>query len=227
MVYFKIETFSIFIIISFLLIHIQSQNKPSDSDQKRLDELKEEVSQLQSDNAINNMIVYILIGVIVFFLIIIIVITIYELINCYMRNKRELLQQALLINSLKNSGNQKNSNNSNNPNYGSKKESYSTREDKSISKTINSFHSSNFSEGNRSRDEKEVRKEDIDNNYIQKPNPKESFKSRNRLNSGYEAPIVEDVNNNNINYNNSQNVMTNDGNNNKDSQFMDNPYRDE
>lgn len=218
MVYFKIEIFSIFIIISFLLIHIQSQIMPINEDQKKLEFMKVQISQLESQEAINNMIVYILIGVIAFLLIIIIIITIYELINYYMRNKRELLQQALLINNLKNSGSPKNSNNSNNSNNGVKKESYSIHEDKFMSKVINSFHSSNLSESNRSIDEKEVQKDDIDDN---------TFKSRNRLNSGYEAPIVEDVNNNNNNYNNSQNVMTNDGNNNKDIQFMDNPYRDE
>ena len=194
---------------------IQSQVIKLIGEEEKLKDLKKEVESLEAQSQINEMVIYVLVGIILFFLLIIIGISIYEIINLCRQKKEDLLKQTLLIGNLQKNGKITNENNMIDSGASSK-------EDK---KTLNSFHSSNYSESFKSKDEKFkdeklVRKEDLDNNDIQKINSNE-YNDIDRNNSGFEAPIVQ-------NEVNEEDLMTNDGNDNKKNKnknkFKDNPY---
>ena len=194
---------------------IQSQVIKLIGEEEKLKDLKKEVESLEAQSQINKMVIYVLVGIILFFLLIIIGISIYEIINLCRQKKEDLLKQTLLIGNLQKNGNITTENNMIDSGASSK-------EDK---KTLNSFHSSNYSESFKSKDEKFkdeklVRKEDLDNNDIQKINSNE-YNDIDRNNSGFEAPIVQ-------NEVNEEDLMTNDGNDNKKNKnknkFKDNPY---
>ena len=211
MAYLRLKNHSyILIIIMLLMSKIQSQVIKLIGEEEKLKDLKKEVESLEAQSQINEMVIYVLVGIIVFFLLIIIGISIYEIINLCRQKKEDLLKQTLLIGNLQKNGNLKNENNM-------VDSGASSKEDK---KTLNSFHSSNYSESYKSKDEKLVRKEDLDNNDIQKINSNE-YSDIDRNNSGFEAPIVQ-------NEVNEEDLMTNDGNDNQknknNNKFKDNPY---
>ena len=214
MAYSSLKNHSFIIIIIMCIIsRIQSQVIKLIAEEEKLKDLKKEVESLEAQSQINEMVIYILVGIILFFLLIIIGISIYEIINLCRHKNEDLLKQTLLIGNLQKNGNLKNENNM----------IYSGASSKEDKKTLNSFHSSNYSESFKSKDEKFkdeklVRKEDLDNNDIQKTKSNE-YNDLDRNNSGYEAPIVQ-------NEVNEEDLMTNEGNDNKKNKnkFKDNPY---
>ena len=190
-----------FISICFLFILIQCQNYPPD-DPKRLEE---EYSNLLSENQIKLTIINVLIGSNVFLLIIIIMIAIYEITNCCHRRKIETLVYSnsknnnLIVNKQSNLVNSQSHNNNNN--------------------VKRSFDSTKMLDSIRSNNEDFI----YSNNNAQNPYLNESNDSRNRSNSGYEAPVVENV----VQNKNEEKNLTNDGNDNKDRKkfhLLENPY---
>jgi len=231
---------NILLLISFLFTIIKCEPKP-DEDIGRLieelDKIKKDHSNKKGEAEIYNVIITALFGTIIFFLIIIISAVIYEIINCCMERKRELERKTINSNKMRKS--KKGSNN----NSKMSNRSSVVEEEKKIG---NSFHSSHMSASIRS-------KADPNNNSnynyaVDRSNVKDSNYSRPRLNSGYEAPIVQSVVdnssknnenniiiNNNIIFNNdnykndydnnmNEKLLTNDGNIKPVKDDMKNPY---
>ena len=200
---------NLLIIFSFYLFYLincdDNPPKPDGSEIERmaneLSRLEREHSDKENDLEIYKVIITVLIGIMIFFLIIIISLAIYEIINCCSKRKKEFIRRNIL------SQNYEISRNSNKLS----KDSSSGGEEKVFNnKSSNSFNSSNV-----------LAKDEFNNSsniVIQKPNLQESNYSRERLNSGYEAPLVENIvfeNNNNVinnNNNNEEKLLTNNGN---------------
>ena len=200
---------NLLIIFSFYLFYLincdDNPPKPDGSEIERmaneLSRLEREHSDKENDLEIYKVIITVLIGIMIFFLIIIISLAIYEIINCCSKRKKEFIRRNIL------SQNYEISRNSNKLS----KDSSSGGEEKVLNnKSSNSFNSSNV-----------LAKDEFNNSsniVIQKPNLQESNYSRERLNSGYEAPLVENIvfeNNNNVinnNNNNEEKLLTNNGN---------------
>ena len=177
-----------------------------------LDRKKHEHSDKDGELQICHVIMNVLIGTIIFFLLIIISFALYEIINCYIKKKGELERKELYTKNIQKSINpkifcSKLSNGSS---------SSSTDDEKKVEKVKNSFHSSNMSASIRPRVEYNNNSNNVE---VQKSNINESDYYRPRENSGYEAPIIEEViqknNNDNDkidNDNKEQKLLTNDGN---------------
>ena len=205
----KILKNNLLIIFSFYLFYLincdDNPPKPDGSEIERmaneLSRLEREHSDKENDLEIYKVIITVLIGIMIFFLIIIISLAIYEIINCCSKRKKEFIRRNIL------SQNYEISRNSNKLS----KDSSSGGEEKVFNnKSSNSFNSSNV-----------LAKDEFNNSSniaIQKSNLQESNYSRERLNSGYEAPLVENIvfeNNNNVinnNNNNEEKLLTNNGN---------------
>ena len=200
---------NLLIIFSFYLFYLincdDNPPKPDGSEIERmaneLSRLEREHSDKENDLEIYKVIITVLIGIMIFFLIIIISLAIYEIINCCSKRKKEFIRRNILS---------QNYEISRNSNKLSKDSSSGGEEKVSKNKSSNSFNSSNV-----------LAKDEFNNSsniVIQKPNLQESNYSRERLNSGYEAPLVENIvfeNNNNVinnNNNNEEKLLTNNGN---------------
>ena len=232
MKYIKKDIFYILaLLICFQLFQIECQ-PPKDTSQLR-NELKQKTdmyTSMKNELELYNIYFNVLIGVIILFSLIIFSFTIYEIINCRRKKKEELLKKTIIKNSFNssklseskfqnNSQIQSNIYYSGNSNLQISKESFST----SHKQSIDSFHSSNFSDSVKSKEEKAYVNDDneISNNFIEKPNLKESVEFRNRENSGYEAPLIQNNNQNN----NEEKYLTNDGNEKKQNiKILENPY---
>ena len=109
----------------------------------------------------------------------------------------------------------RNSLNSKNENIAESGASFPKEEKKNLN--LNSFHSSNYSESYISKENILISKDDFDDK--QKSNLDESNNFRERINSGYEAPVVQNDNNGEI-------LMTNGYNNDKSNNNIlhENPY---
>ena len=218
-------------IICFQIFQIECQ-PPKDAS-KLMGEIRQKsemYSFMKNELELYNIYFKVLIGIIIFFSLIIFSFTIYEIINCRRRKKEDLIKKTIIRNSFNssklgeskfqnNSQIQSNIYNSRNSNLQISKESFSN----SHKQSIDSFHSSNISESVKSKEEKAYVNDDneISNNFIEKPNLKESIEFRNRENSGYEAPLVQNIDQNN----NEEKYLTNDGNEEKKNiKFLDNPY---
>ena len=219
------------LIICFQIFQIECQ-PPKDAS-KLKDEIRQKsemYSFMKNELELYNIYFKVLIGIIIFFSLIIFSFTIYEIINCRRRKKEDLIKKTIIRNSFNssklgeskfqnNSQIQSNIYNSRNSNLQISKESFSN----SHKQSIDSFHSSNISDSVKSKEEKVYVNDDkeISNNFIEKPNLKESIEFRNRENSGYEAPLVQNIDQNN----NEEKYLTNDGNEEKKNiKFLDNPY---
>ena len=205
----KILKNNLLIIFSFYLFYLiicdDISPKPDGEIERmanELNRLEREHSDKENDLEIYKVVITVLIGVMIFFLIIIISLAIYEIINCCTKRKKEFIRRNIL------SQNYEISRNSNKLS----KDSSSGGEEKVLNnKSSNSFNSSNV-----------LAKDEFNNSSniaFQKPNLQESNYSRERLNSGYEAPLVENIvfeNNNNVinnnNNNNEEKLLTNKGN---------------
>ena len=242
--YFKIR-FTLIFLISFSFINIHCQPGPPGEIERIRDQVNDVRMSIENnklDLEIKKILINVLLIIVIIFSLIIISISIYEIINCY-KNKKELMakQNILIRNSfnsskLSNSNFQNNSrlkNNSNfseNINFQVSKNSFSSKSDQ-----VNSFHSSAYSDSVRSKEEKAYIIESNDNIKINSNSNrnsnnnknhidlKESNNSRCRSNSGYEAPLVENVDQKP----NDDEQYTNDGNNILDkpnTKFLKNPY---
>ena len=101
MAYLRLKNHSyILIIIMLLMSKIQSQVIKLIGEEEKLKDLKKEVESLEAQSQINEMVIYVLVGIIVFFLLIIIGISIYEIINLCRQKNEDLLKQTLLIGNL-------------------------------------------------------------------------------------------------------------------------------
>ena len=230
----KIKT-NILLLISFLFTIIKCEPRPDDDIGRLMEELdrkKKDHSNKKGEAEIYNVIITVLLATIIFFLIIIFSAAIYEIINCCMERKRESERKTI------NSRNLKKSKKSSNSNSKMSNPSSVVENEKKIG---NSFHSSHMSASIRSKGDP-----NNNSNYVvDKSNIKDSNYSRPRLNSGYEAPIVQSVVNNNNNndivfdnniivnndnnkndYDNNMNekLLTNDGNIKPVQNDMKNPY---
>ena len=243
--YFKIR-FTLIFLISFSFINIHCQpGGPGEIERIRsqVNEVRMSIESNKMDLEIKRIFINVLLIVVIIFSLIIISFSIYEIINCS-KNKKELMakQNILIRNSFNssklsnsnfqnNSRFQNNSNFSGNINFQISKNSFSSKSDNQV----DSFHSSAVSDSVRSKEEKAYIVESNDNiisnsnnnnnnnsnnNHIEL---KESNCSRFRSNSGYEAPLVENVDQKN----NDDEHFTNDGNNMVDKpnvKFLKNPY---
>ena len=235
MKYIKKDIFYILaLLICFQLFQIECQ-PPKDTSQLR-NELKQKTdmyTSMKNELELYNIYFNVLIGVIILFSLIIFSFTIYEIINCRRRKKEDLIKKTIIRNSFNSSklGESKFQNNSqiqSNIYYSGNSNLQISKESKesfsnSHKQSIDSFHSSNISESVKSKEEKAYVNDDneISNNFIEKPNLKESIEFRNRENSGYEAPLVQTIKQNN----NEEKYLTNDGNEEKKNiKFLDNPY---
>jgi hypothetical protein len=243
--YFKIR-FTLILLISFSFINIHCQpGGPGEIERIRdqVNEVRMYIESNKMDLEIKRIFINVLLIVVIIFSLIIISFSIYEIINCS-KNKKELMakQNILIRNSFNssklsnsnfqnNSRFQNNSNFSGNINFQISKNSFSSKSDNQV----DSFHSSAVSDSVRSKEEKAYIVESNDNiisNSISNSNNnsnnnnielKESNNSRFRSNSGYEAPLVENVDQKN----NDDEHFTNDGNNMVDKpnvKFLKNPY---
>ena len=201
---------NLLIIFSFFLFYLINCEdfppKPDGGDIERmtneLNRLEREHSDKENDLEIYKVIITVLIGIMIFFLIIIIALAMYEIINCCSKRKKEFIRRNILS---------QNYEISRNSNKLSKNSSSGGEEKVSKNKSSNSFNSSNV-----------LAKDEFNNSSniaIQKSNLQESNYSRERLNSGYEAPLVENIvfennsiANNNNNNNNEEKLLTNNGN---------------
>ena len=216
MKYFKIKNiFIICILFSFIFLKIQCQFKPPDEDLKKkrmeYDMLKKEVDENELMIDINYIFIYALVIVNILFGIIIISFSIYEIIKCVKRRENEAKKTKKII--VHKSFNSSKLSNSNFQNCSGLENSYVENNSKFqiVNEHKESFHSSNLSndnENNYKEEEKDHVDDDIKDSYNQKPNLKESTYSRDRLNSGCEAPLISNVDNEERK--NSE-MMTNDG----------------
>jgi hypothetical protein len=212
MAYSSIKRYSFFIIIIFILINkTTSQGIPEEG---RLKDLKRDVEYLETQAEINKTVIYGLIGTIIFFLIVIIALSTYEIINCYLKKKDDFLKKTIIINKMRNSLNSKNEN------IAESGASFPKEEKKNLN--LNSFHSSKYSESYKSKENILISREDFDdndNNDKQKSNLDENNNFRERINSGYVAPAVQNDDNGEI-------LMTNGYNNDKsqNNNIHENPY---
>lgn len=235
---------NIVLLMTFLFTIIKCEGKPEDEINRLMEELdrkKKDHSNKKGEAEIYNVVITVLIATIIFFVILLISAAIYEIINCCMERKRESERKTIGSRFTKKS--KKGSNN----NSKISNRSSIVEEEKKIG---NSFHSSHMSASIRSKGDPNndsgcaVDKSNINSNYaVDKPNIKDSHYSNGRLNSGYEAPIVQNVvdNNNNIiidnniivdnddnkndYYNNmNEKLLTNDGNIRQGNKDMRNPY---
>ena len=194
MVYLKAKMFYLTkILILFLFNYIQCQGEKDKPDQSE-EEQKRLVSELSSDKEAKKIIVNILIGVNCFLFTIILFILIYELIKYRQRKK---IKSILMYNLQK-----KNiSTNDNSPNINN-----DIKYSSNIKNTKTSFNSSKMMESANSNISY-----NISNNNNQKSFLKESNNSyRERADSGYEAPVVQ-----NFEKENMEKIFTNNGNQNK------------
>ena len=231
--------FLLFILFSIYIIFVCNCFKPDDEEEIRrllddLDRKKHEHSDKDGNLQICHVVIQVLIGTNIFFLVIIISCAIYEIINCCMERKRELERKELYIKNIPKSNNSKNFNLKL-----SNGSSSSIDDEKNAPKVENSFHSSHMSASIKSKVEYNNNSNNVE---VQKSNINDSNYFRPRENSGYEAPIVQNIeqNRNNINnkndiksnndYNNfdndkEQKLLTNDGNGNKENANIKNPYQ--
>ena len=234
MKYFKIKNIYIICkLFSFIFLKVQCQFKPPDEDLKKLrmecDLLRKDVNENDITLQINYIFIYALIIVNIIFAIIIIAFSIFEIIKCIKRNANETKKAKKVI--IRKSFNSSKLSNSNFQNSSQFTNSYAQNNSNfQISKEHKeSFHSSNVSNDNENTNYKDEEKDYIDNDikesYHQKPNLKESDYSRDRLNSGCEAPLISNVDNEERK--NSE-MMTNDGNGygykENDVKILKNPY---
>ena len=235
MKYYKKNFFYFLILIlSFQIFKEQYQSQKDDLIFKLREELKQKADRYsfqKIDLELYNIYIMALLGVIILFTIIIISFTIFEIINCKRKKKEELIKKTIIRNSfdssklseskfLSNSKIKSNIIYSRNSNLQISKESFSTGQ----KKIKDSFNSSNVYDSGRSKEEKDYAcdNKDISNNINEKPNLEDSSEFRNRLSSGYEAPIVENFDQKN----NEEKFLTNEGNE-EDKQkiiFLNNPY---
>ena len=225
--YFKKQ---LFMILIYLFLFLQVKCYPDDDEMiKRLQNdiffLKNQRSTAENDLKIYNTINISLAGLSLFFLIIIISLLIYEIVACCMRRKKDIIRQTLIVNNIKKSKNSKTS--SKKYNLKLSNDSYSsTEEDISQNRSVNSFHSSHLLESKREKEDYN-KSTDIQQTYLDN-----NLKERN--NSGYEAPIIQNSNynnnyidNNDDNNNKDDKILTNDGNKNENNikiNLLENPY---
>ena len=216
--------------ISFFYVILESNcvrpGEDGEEEIKRLQDEKKrkknELTDRKGEIEIFNVFFTVCIGINSFLLLLILSCAIYEIISFCLDRKKKLKRKELIVKNIQQPKNYKNfslklSNGS----------SSSTDDEKIIPKVENSFHSSNISASLRSK--KEIT--NYSNNVeveIEKPNIKESNPSRPRLNSGNEAPIVNNIIKNsesdcNINDNKEQKLLTNDGNVDNDDD-LNNPF---
>ena len=217
MKYFKIKNiFIICALFSFIFLKVQCQFKPTDEELKKLrvecELLKKDVNENDFTLQINYIFIYALIIVNIIFALVIIAFSIFEIIKYIKRNANEAKKAKKVI--VRKSFNSSKLSNSKFQNSSQFSNSYvQNNSNFQISKEHKeSFHSSNLSNDNENTKYKEEEKDGIDNNikesYNQKPNLKKSDYSRDRLNSGCEAPLITNVDNEERK--NSE-MMTNDG----------------
>ena len=220
----------LFLLLIYFSLFLQIKCYPDDEEmiKKLMNDiyvLRGQRSAAENDLKIYNTINMVLIGLSLFFLIIIITFLVYEIVTCCLRRKKDIIRQTLIVNNIKRSKNSKR--NSNKFNLKVANDSFSSTEE-DLSKSVNSFHSSHLLESNREKED----------NNIQQSNLEYNIKERN--NSGYEAPIIQNAIDNNIyiNYNddniidNKNNIdddkiMTNEGNKNENKnkiKLLENPY---
>ena len=215
MKYFKIKNiYIICILFSFIFLKVQCDLKPPDEDLKKLrmeyDLLKNDVNENDLKLQINYIFIYALIIVNSLFAIVIISFSIFEIIKCIKRRENEEKKaKKIVVHKSFNSSKLSNSNLQNSSYANSYVENNLNYQISSEHKE--SFHSSNVSndnENNYKEEEKDYVDNDIKDSYNQKPNLKESNYSRDRLNSGCEAPLISNADNEERK--NSE-MMTNDG----------------
>lgn len=197
------EFFLISFIIYIQFIQIQSQNQDENPvDKNENDRKMKELEDLKHTLEINKTFINILIGINIFLFIIIISFTIYEIVKC---NHRRKLKELLLCNFSKI--------NNNNINISSKSISNNLKKSsENLKTTVNSFNSSKMIDSIRSSNNEDYY---ISNNEAQKPAFDESVNSfRERSNSGYEAPVIQDY----IENNKEDKILTNYGNKNKEEE---------
>jgi len=218
MKYFRIKNiYIIFSLFSIIFLKIKCQFRPPDEDLKKLrmecDLLKKELNDNDMTLEINKIFIYALIVVNILFGIIIISFSIYEIINCIKRKSNEANKTNNVI--VRKSFNSSKLDNSNLQNSSQFSNSYmqNNLNFKISNEDKESFHSSNISNDNENNNYKEEEKDyfdnDIKNSYNQKPNLKDSTYSRDRLNSGCEAPLISNAVKEELK---NSGMMTNDGN---------------
>ena len=220
----------LFLILIYFSLFLQIKCYPDDEEmiKKLMNDiyvLRGQRSAAENDLKIYNTINMVLIGLSLFFLIIIITFLVYEIVTCCLRRKKDIIRQTLIVNNIKRSKNSKR--NSNKFNLKVANDSFSSTEE-DLSKSVNSFHSSHLLESNREKEDNNKSSYNIN----QQSNLENNIKERN--NSGYVAPIIQNVNDNNIyiDYNDNNNnkddkILTNDGNKNENNtkiNISENPY---
>lgn len=222
---------SIYTILECNIFRPEDQEEDIKRLMQDLEMKKHEFSDKDGELQIYYVVINVLIGTICFFLFIILSCAIYEIINCCMERKKELERQKLYIKN-------KQTNNSKNFNLKLSNGSSSSDDDKKVAKVENSFHSSHMSASIKSKADYNY---NSNNNDMQKSNINDPNYLRPRENSGYEAPIIQNVvekKNNNINNNNKdeynnidndnkeQKLLTNDGNEgNEENVNLKNPFQ--